>query len=134
MAETSPGNAAVLERVEALHRWMTELSKDTREARDGVLSIKATLDAYDIPVRIEALRGDMEKGFQGARADLVNAQGHIRQEVRDLEVRIKVLEDGQARDDGAKGFAGWVLRHAPWLFTGIAGILAGIGLKDKLPG
>lgn len=132
MAEPPPSNAVVVAQVESLSRRVDDLGKDTREGRDLALSIKTILETQNMPAQIAALRGDMEKGFQGARSDLVNATDHVRRDVAELEARIVSLEQFRQRADGASGLMSWVLRNAPWLFAGIAAFAAGVLFRAGL--
>jgi chromosome segregation ATPase len=140
MAETAPHDAAMMVEMASLRRWVEDIAKDTRESRDGVRDLKTTLETQNMPAQIVGLKAEMEKGFQAARSDLVNAQDHIRREVRELEAKIDAhdariggLEQAKARADGATGLVGWLMRWAPWLFTGFAGLLAAIGFRDRIP-
>jgi hypothetical protein len=129
MADQPPSNAEV----EALRRWVQAIADDTREARDAALRTEAVLNAQNIPAQIATLRGDLEKVEQGFRADLVNTSGKIRADLAELEKRVKAQEEARARSDGATGLVGWLMRWAPWLFTGFAGLLAAIGFRDRIP-
>lgn len=133
MADDTPSLAAVAAEVESLRRWMADVARDTREGRDAALSIKATIEAHNLPAQIAALRGDLEKTEQGLRADIVNASGHARQEIAILDARLQAVEAKQNRADGATGLAAWLVRYAPWLASAVLGFLAAVGLKDKLP-
>lgn len=133
MAETPPSNAAVMAEVEALRRWVEAVATDTREARDTALRIEATLQVYDIPAKIEAVRGHVDTIEQGLRADIVNSIGKVRGEIADLAARVGALEVAKARDDGAKGLMAWLIKHAPWLVTVLGALGVGAALKDKLP-
>lgn len=132
MADDTPSLAAVAAEVESLRRWMADVARDTREGRDAALSIKATIEAHNLPAQIAALRGDLEKTEQGLRADIVNASAHVRNEISALDARLKAVEAKQARTDGATGLMGWIIRYAPWLLSAAA-FLVGWGVKDKLP-
>jgi hypothetical protein len=129
----TPSNVEVMAKLEALTSRFDDVAKDAREGRDLARSIKDTLAAQDMPARLEALRGEMNSGFQGARADLVNAQGHIRQEIADHDKRIAALEQYRQRADGASGTVAWLMKHAPWLVAIAMSVAATVGLKDKLP-
>jgi hypothetical protein len=132
-ANGTPSNVEVLAELRALTSRLDAAAADAREGRDLARSIKDTLTAQDMPARLEALRGEMNAGFQGARADLVNAQAHIRSELSDHEKRIKALEDLRTKADGVTGLMGWIAKHAPWLFAGIAAFVGGLGWRGHLP-
>lgn len=136
--ETSdPGYREILARIEAFDGRLTETRADAREARDAVVRLSERVGAQDTPAKLAELRGDLEKGFQAARADLVNSVDKLTREVRHdfnaHESRLKSLEDFRLRIEGAGGVFGWVGKNAPWLLTALLTGVAALGFKDKLP-
>lgn len=127
----------ILARLQGMDDRISETRTDAREARDAVLRLTERVGAQDTPAKLAELRGEMEKGFQGARVDLVNAVDKLTREVRhDLashDVRIKALEDFKSRIDGAGGVIGWIGKNAPWLLSVFFAGLAVLGFKEKLP-
>lgn len=127
----------ILARLQGVDDRIAETRADAREARDAVLRLTERVGAQDTPTKLAELKGEMEKGFQGARADLVNAMDKLTREVRhDLashDARIKALEDFKSRIDGAGGVIGWIGKNAPWLLSVLFAGLAVVGFKDKLP-
>lgn len=116
---------------------MAETRADAREARDAALRLTERVGAQDTPAKLAELRGDLEKGFQAARADLVNAVDKLTREVRsdfaNHDDRIKSLEDFRQRIEGAGGLVGWLGKNAPWLLTITFAGMAALGFKEKLP-
>jgi hypothetical protein len=135
--QSDAGYREIIARLQGMDDRITETRADAREARDAVVRLTERVGAQDTPTKLAELRGDMEKGFQAARSDLVNAANKITSEVRgELEkhdARIKSLEDFRQRIEGASGLIGWLGKNAPWLLSVFFAGVAVLGFKDKLP-
>ncbi|MDB5448751.1 MAG: hypothetical protein JWQ97_4068 [Phenylobacterium sp.] len=127
----------ILALIRGLDGRVTEIREDAREARDAATRLTERFGAQDIPTKLAELRGDVEKGFAGARADLVNSMDKITRETRSgldaLETRVATLEGFKNRIEGAGGVFGWLSKNAPWLLAMLMTAAAAMGLKDKLP-
>jgi chromosome segregation ATPase len=127
----------IIARLQGVEERMAETRADAREARDAALRLTERVGAQDTPAKLAELRGDLEKGFQAARADLVNAVDKLTREVRsdfaNHDDRIKSLEDFRQRIEGAGGLVGWLGKNAPWLLTITFAGMAALGFKEKLP-
>lgn len=122
----------IMARLDGMTLRLTETRDDAREARDAATKLTERFDAQDIPRQIEALKGEMEKGFIAARTDLVNSSDKIRTDVSGHEARLKALEDFRSKLEGGAGLFSWLAKHAPWLFTVAFAGAAAVGWKDKI--
>lgn len=122
----------------ALSGRVDGVQKDAREARDVARDNLAQTQAQDLPAKVAELRGHIEALDTARRADLLNAIEKLTRESRtghdEHEKRLKALEAFQSRFDGATGLMGWVSKYAPWLLSAALGVLAMLGLRDKIPG
>lgn len=58
--------------------------------------------------------------------DAINRQTAVLEKLEDRIDKLEKLRDQQA---GAAALVGWVMKHAPWLFAGIAAFAAGFNWK-----
>jgi outer membrane murein-binding lipoprotein Lpp len=146
MAESPSLEALMREmsaRFEGLELRVTETREDAREARDAATRLTERLGAQDMPAKVAELKGEMNAGFQGARADLVNGLDKITRESRDRfsdvdqrlgkhEHRIALLESFRDKAVGAGGLFTWLSKNAPWLVAVLLAVAAALGWKDKI--
>lgn len=128
----------IIARIEGLASHVSGARDDAREARDAAIKLTAQIASSDLPARLAELAGRVTQLQTEARSDLVNATDKQTRENRAHfeahDARIKALEAFKTKVDGATGLVGWVAKHAPWIFAVFFAVLAGLGLKDKLPG
>jgi hypothetical protein len=93
---------------------LNEIRNDAREARDGVLQLKAVMGEQNIPVKLAEFRAEMKANHTELRADVVHAIDRTRSEAKEADAnlaaninrladRIEPLEeDFHQRTGGAK--------------------------------
>lgn len=135
--------AASKETVKGMEKLLTEARQDARAAREGLAEIKAVLGEQNVPERVAEIRAEMKAQHVELRTDMVNTYNRLQAAVADrgtaldvridgLDKRVAALERLKEQATGAKSVLGWLLKHAPWLFAGIAAFLAGMGWEHKI--
>jgi len=124
------GQAATQERLDHLARQTEAAQTDAREARDLGQRITTILEEQNIKARLEEMRTEQRQGLAELRQDVVAANTNLKREIADLDGRVRKLEDVQQQHVGVKAVAGWLAKHAPWIFTAFVSFAAGIGLKN----
>jgi hypothetical protein len=113
-------------------------------ARDLSNKINTILEEQDIGTRFSEHRGEVRQQMSEMRQDVVAAITKVRTDIEandrkwakcfdELEKRIEALESDFHKREGVRSLVGWLMKNAPWLFTGIAAFAAGVGFKDRVP-
>jgi hypothetical protein len=112
-------------------------TKDTREARDGMLAIKATMDAQDVGGRLaemekrisghpEAVRTIVKAAMADAAVAADKALAEIKDDVVDHDRRLTRLEAAKSRTEGADGLIQAFLKHLSSSLAGAGSALAAL--------
>jgi hypothetical protein len=132
MAEHAPTSREVLVGVHALTEIVKAVATDAREARDGMIAIKATMLEQNVGVRIEALHAEIKATSTEIRSDMVNAitkaRGEFQAGLADHDLRIDKLEQARDQSGARAGILKWLADHAPWLLAIVISGAAFLGL------
>lgn len=104
-------------RLAGVEREIATAAADARQARDGVLTMTAVQQEQRVSERLEALRGQLEKGSSELRSDMVNAISRVRTEIgvehSALSHRVSALEDVRKEAGGVSKFIGFLAKVWP---------------------
>lgn len=142
LREVLTGQATVSATLSGLADKVKEVGNDAREARDGLNRIEATLAEQDVAQKLAELRGEIKAVTLELRTDQINSYTRLRnamelarKEIDDrqstAEARIDALEAHRDKDSGARSFAGWLVKHAPWLAALLMTALATLGIERR---
>ncbi len=129
--------AAILAEVMSLGKQIPAISQDAREGRDGMLALKASLDAQKLGDRMASLERRLANYPETVRgivkAELLEAQDNTNERFLRVEAdvarhggQIKTLEDVHSQRRGVEGLVGAVLRHIPTIFSSIVAAVAAV--------
>src|SRR5437899_246486 len=128
-------SAATAATLEAIKDTLSEVRRDSKEARDGVTKLTAVMGEQNVPAKLAELRSEMKAQHQELRGDLVNAIDRARTEFKDgdkalehrvvkLDERVVLLEEDHDRREGGWIMAKLAKEWGSWLVATGAAILA----------
>lgn len=135
LRELLTGQAVIATKVQALEKMPAQLeslraevtSVDTQRRQDLNNSYERLLTKIADHDKAD---GERFEAIGKLRTDdLRRAEEHREADLR----RVDALERIRDQNEGARGLAGFVAKHAPLLLSVAAAFMAAVGLKDRLP-
>lgn len=121
--------AIVRRAIQPLEQQIGQVRTDAREARDGMLTLTSTLKGENISAQVQKLSLDTAAQHTALRQDVVVALGNVRSEIKEIDLRVEVLETDKEQRDGGFTFIGLLKDYAAW-FVAIG--VGAIALYEKL--
>jgi phage shock protein A len=125
------GQAATQAKLESLDSWVRDVAADTKAARDGMMELRTITEQQDLPGRISEVRREALQAVADLRNDVVHQNVKIRDDLGEVDERVKTLEDLRERQAGARSLVEWVVKHWPGLAALV--VAAAAWLAEHLP-
>lgn len=163
LREVLAGQAGITAKMSSLEGWVGSVARDTKEARDGVVEMRAALNEQDMPGRITEIRNELRASLGELRSDVVHQHSTLRTELKeqekwfleeikalttrhdevlkaaakrhdDLADRVQALEILRTKAMGAGAVFGWLGRWGPLAVSLLAAAFAAMGFQRSSHG